>query len=70
MHARMATILLGLARLDPFNADAQPEPPYRQLAQVKQGVSGSEGENAQLLQENKTARVRRLPAKSDGGGSV
>ncbi len=43
MHALMAAILLGMARLDPFDTNAQAEPPDRELAQVKQGVSGSEG---------------------------
>lgn len=32
MHAFMAAILLGMARLDPFNTDAQSEPPDRELA--------------------------------------
>jgi hypothetical protein len=37
----MTTILLGMAGLGPFDADPQAKPPYRQLAQVKQGVRGS-----------------------------
>src|SRR2546427_12183413 len=43
MHAFMAAVLLGMAGLDSFNANPQPEPPDCQLAQVKQGVGGSEG---------------------------
>ncbi len=43
MHALMTAILLGMARLDPFDADPEPEPPDRQFAQVEQSVSGSEG---------------------------
>src|SRR5579862_9795759 len=43
MHPFMAAILLRMARLDPFDADAQPEPPDREFAQVKQSVRGSEG---------------------------
>src|SRR5208283_6179544 len=43
VHALMATVLLGLAGLDPFNANTQAEPPDRQLAQMKQGVGGREG---------------------------
>jgi hypothetical protein len=29
MHTLMTAILLGMARLDPFDADAEPEPPDR-----------------------------------------
>jgi len=43
MHALVAAILLGMARLDPFNADAESEPPDRQFAQVKQGVAEAKG---------------------------
>ena len=39
----MAAVLLRMAGLDPFDADAQAQPPHRELAQIKQGVSGSEG---------------------------
>jgi len=41
MHAFVAAILLRMAGLDTFNANAQAEPPDRELAQVKQGMSGS-----------------------------
>src|SRR5260370_15115891 len=37
MDAPMAANLLGMARLDPFDANPHPEPPNPQLAQVKQG---------------------------------
>src|ERR1700674_3023456 len=43
MHAFMAAVLLGMARLDAFNANPQSEPPDREFAQVEQGVGGSEG---------------------------
>src|SRR5207302_9269187 len=42
MHAFMTAVLLGVARLNPLNANTEPEPPDRELAQVKQGVRGSE----------------------------
>ncbi len=32
MHAFMTAVLLRMARLNPFNADAQPEPPDREFA--------------------------------------
>src|SRR5208337_2818508 len=43
MHALMAAVLLGMAGLDPFNANPQSEPPDGKLAQIEQGVGGSEG---------------------------
>jgi hypothetical protein len=43
MHAFMAAVLMRMTGLDAFNADAQAEPPHRELAQMEQGVSGSEG---------------------------
>jgi len=43
MHAFVAAVLLRVARLDPFDADAQPQPPDGQFAQVEQRVSRSEG---------------------------
>jgi hypothetical protein len=42
MHAFMAAVLLRMARLDALNANAQPEPPDREFAQIEQGVRGSE----------------------------
>jgi hypothetical protein len=42
MHAFMAAVLLRVTRLDAFNADAQPEPSDRKLAQVEQVGGGSE----------------------------
>src|SRR5271156_5133593 len=43
MHAFRATILLGVTRLDPLDADTEPEPTDRQFAPVEQGLSGSKG---------------------------
>ena len=39
----MTTVLLWMARLDAFDADAQTEPPDSELAEVEQSVRGSEG---------------------------
>jgi len=39
----MAAVPLRMTRLDAFNAHPQPEPPDRELAQVEQGLAGSEG---------------------------
>ncbi|MGB9069909.1 MAG: hypothetical protein WCC21_15170 [Candidatus Acidiferrales bacterium] len=46
MHALMTAVLLGMARLDPF--DAEPEPPDRQFGQITQGLGGSEGTSLSL----------------------
>jgi hypothetical protein len=43
MHALVATISLGVSRFYPLDADSQTQPPYREFAQVKQGVCRSEG---------------------------
>jgi hypothetical protein len=43
MHAFVTAILLGMTRLDALDADAEAQPPDRQLAQVEQSVCGSEG---------------------------
>ena len=43
MHAFMTAVLLRMAGLDAFDANAQAEPPDGELAQVEQGVCGSEG---------------------------
>jgi hypothetical protein len=36
MHALVASILLGMAGLNAFGTDAEPDPPNRQLAQTCQ----------------------------------
>jgi hypothetical protein len=61
VHAFMAAILLGMAGLDSFNANAQAKPPDGKLAQMEQSVCGREG-NALSLRicltgEEKTASV-------------
>jgi len=35
MHALVTAVLLRMARLDPFNANPQAEPPDRELAQME-----------------------------------
>jgi hypothetical protein len=42
MHTFVTAVLLRMAGLEPFDADAQAKSPDRQLAQIKQGVSGRE----------------------------
>src|SRR5580704_14110499 len=63
MHALVTAILLGMAWLDSFNADAQPEPPDRQLAQVEQSVSGSEGNTVIAADAGGQAALLKKPFK-------
>src|ERR1041384_6782540 len=42
MHALMATVLLRMTRFDPFDLDAEPEPPDRQPAQPEERIGTGE----------------------------
>src|SRR5215469_4529978 len=42
MHALVTSVLLRVARLASLDADSQPEPAHRELAQVKQSMGRSE----------------------------
>src|ERR1700681_1885994 len=59
----MAAVLLRMARLDPFDADAQPEPPDREFAQVEQSVSGSEGHSVIAADAGGHAALLKKPFK-------
>jgi len=63
MHAFMAAVLLGMAGLDSFNANPQPEPPDCQLAQVKQGVGGSERNAVVTADVGRQAALLKKPLK-------
>jgi hypothetical protein len=63
MHALMTAVLLRMARLDPFDADTEPEPPDRQLAQVEQGVSGSKGHTIIAADVGRQAALLKKPFK-------
>jgi hypothetical protein len=63
MHAFMAAVLLRMAGLDPFDADAQAQPPHRELAQIKQGVSGSEGHTVIAADVGGQATLLKKPLK-------
>jgi hypothetical protein len=63
MHALMAAILLGMARLDPYDANLEPEPPHCQLAQVKQGVCRSEGHAVVTADVDRQAALLKKPFK-------
>ena len=44
MHALMAAVMLGMAGLDALDADAEPQPPDRELGEVEQAVGTGEGD--------------------------
>src|SRR5258708_34344805 len=63
MHALMAAVLLRMTRLDPFNANTEPEPPDRKFAQVKQGMGGSEGHAVVAADTDRQAALLKQPLK-------
>src|SRR5271170_51153 len=65
MHALMTAILLGMTRLDPFDADTEPEPPDRQFAQVEQGLGGSKGNTIIATDAGRQAALFKKPFKHD-----
>src|SRR5260370_40984332 len=63
MHALMAAVLLRMTRLDPFNANTEPEPPDRKFAQVKQGVGRSEGHAVVAADAGREGALLKKPLK-------
>jgi hypothetical protein len=63
-----------MTRLDPFHANAQPEPPDGKSAQVEQGVGGSEGDAVIAADVGGQATLFKKPLKESkskgfpGGG--
>ena len=63
MHAFVTAILLRVARPDAFNTDAQAQPPNRELAEMKQSVSGSEGHAVVAADVGGQAALLKPPLK-------
>src|SRR5258707_14987003 len=63
MHALMATVLLRMTRLDPFNRNTKPESPDRKFAYVKQGMGGSEGHAVVAADTGRQAALLKKPLK-------
>jgi hypothetical protein len=63
MPAFVATILLGVARLDAFNANSESEPPDGELTQIEQGVSASEGNAVVAADVGRQAALSKKPLK-------
>ncbi len=55
--------MLRMARLDALDANAQPEPPDRQLTQIEQGVGGSEGDAVIAADVGRQAALLKKPFK-------
>jgi hypothetical protein len=43
VHALVTSVLLRVARLDPLDLNAEPQPPHRELREVEQGIGAGEG---------------------------
>jgi hypothetical protein len=52
-----------MTRLDPFNANTEPEPPDRKFAQVKQGMGRSEGHSVVAADVGRQAALLKKPLK-------
>jgi len=59
----MAAILLGMAGLNSLDANPQSEPPDRELAQLEQGVGGSEGNTVSAADVGGQAALLKQPLK-------
>jgi len=69
MHALVAAVLLRMAWANAFNADAEAKPPDGKLAQVEQGVSGSEGNAIIAANVGRQTALAEKPLE-DGEGVV
>jgi hypothetical protein len=63
MHAFVTPILLWMGGLDPFDADAQAEPPHGQLAQMEQACAEAKGTPLSLRML--AGRPRSLKSRSN-----
>jgi len=63
MHAFVTPVLLRMGRFDPFDADAQAQPPHGELAQVEQRVCGSEGHAVVAADVGGPATLLKKPLK-------
>ena len=63
MHAFVTPVLLRMGGFDPFDADAQAQPPHGELAQVEQRVCGSEGHAVVAADVGGQAALLKKPLK-------
>ncbi len=66
-HALVAPVLLGAARLDALDGDAQPEPPHGELGEVVEAVGAGEGQAVVGADgRGQAALAEELPAGLEG----
>jgi hypothetical protein len=63
VHAFVTAVLLRMGGLDAFDANAQTQPPHRQLAKVEQGVRRSEGHTIIAADVGRQAALPKKPLK-------
>ena len=63
MHAFMAAVLLVMSGLNAFHPDPQAKPPDGELAQVEQGMGGSEGHAVIAADVGRQAAFLKKPLK-------
>ncbi len=67
VHALVAPVLLGAARLDALDGDAQPEPPHGELGEVVEAVGAGEGQAVVGADgRGQAALAEELPAGLEG----
>ena len=68
MHALLAAVLLWVTGLDALDADAEPQPPHRELGQSEQRVATGEGDPVVgaggLGQSEMSAAARAIAVKT------
>src|ERR1700681_2494933 len=67
MHALVPAVLLRVAGLDALDADPQPQPPHRELAQTEEGTGARERMAVVGADGQRQAEVLKSPLKHGKG---
>ena len=65
MHPFVSSILLGMTRPDPFDADAQAKPPDRKAAKIEERIT--RGEGYAIIGTNRMGQTAFLEQTLKGG---
>src|SRR5579871_4433783 len=65
MHALVAAVLLGMAGLDAFDGDAEPQPPDGELGEIEQAVRT--GERDAIVGTDRRGQAALLEELLEGG---